>query len=288
MRRSPALALTRLVVCALAVALLTAGVAWATEIQLAGIRLGQNALSVQQVYGQPDCVILGTIGAGTIASSVGVAGASGAASGFAGGGGEGGPPPGGPPAGPGGLGAPPGFGMAPATVAAAGGVVARFAASRDIPDWANIVLTPMTTHELMWCYRRGDVALGFVLDREGYVVAIVVGGKDCDWARTALGEPQRQVKLGDSFQRVIDRYGYPEDTSVAPVVGFSQDVTANFGYNNNIQFTLRDLRVRRIYIWESQLRREVPVRLPSAGFGMAAGLDETLPAAAHKESGFRH
>lgn len=155
-----------------------------------------------------------------------------------------------------------------------------------MPDWANVVQISMTTKETMWCYRRGDTALGFVLDRDGYVVAITAGGKQCAWVRTALAEPKRTVKLGDTYKKVIDRYGFPMDTSTTPGSGYSRDVTLHYGYDNNIDFTLRDMKVRRIYIWESQLRRPEAVRLPSRGQGISGSLGPagaSMPAT----SGFR-
>jgi hypothetical protein len=264
----------------------------AVEVQLAGIRLGQHSLHILQVYGQPDCVILGSTGPGAI-STGGGGGAAAAAGPSAGappegpaGGGEGmaaagpaGSPPGIPSGGPG----PSGGEGAPATAAFGGAPTAgggapsgtRFARSVDVPDWASVLRTPMTTKETMWCYRRGDVSLAFILDRDGYVVGILVAGKRCDWARTALGEPHRSVKLGDSFKTVIDRYGYP--ASGGPASGFSRDVTLNYGYDNNIEFWFTDMKVSRIFIWEAQVRAPAPLRLPAAGFAGRPQLNSNKP-----------
>lgn len=256
----------------------------AVEVQLAGIRLGQHSLHVFQVYGQPDCVILGANGPGGISTGGGgIAGAAAAAAGPSAGApaeapggaegmgasaGEGAPP------GAEGAAAQPSFGGAPT---AGGGAPAgtRFARSENVPDWASVVRTPMTTKETMWCYRRGDVSLAFILDRDGYVVGILVAGKRCDWARTALGEPRRTVKLGDSFKTVIDRYGFP--ASSGPGAGFSRDVTLNYGYDNNIEFWLTDMRVSRIFIWEAQVRAPAPLRLPAAGMAGKPQLDPNKP-----------
>jgi len=257
----------------------------AVEVQLAGVRLGQHSLHVFQVYGQPDCIILGADGPGGI--STGGGGTPGAAAAAAG------PSAGEPSAGPsggaegigasGGEGAPPGAeGAAPTpsfggASTAGGGAPSgtRFARSVDVPDWASVVRTPMTTKETMWCYRRGDVSLAFILDRDGYVVAILIAGKRCDWARTALGEPKRAVKLGDSFKTVIDRYGYPSQSG--PGGGFSRDVTLNYGYDNNVEFWLTDMKVSRIFIWEAQVRAPAPLRLPAAGVAGKPQLDPNKP-----------
>lgn len=324
--------------------------ACASESQLAGIRLGQHALNVFQVYGQPDTVVLGSEGPGSITSYSGgggaAAGGMGAGPGGAGGpGGPGGAPGGGPEgfgaaaaaaaggggasglggliggllgggmgggmpggggpggpgamggmAGPGGAGGPgggPGAGGGPGGGAGAGGggpQATRFAQARQLPDWASPATVEVQAKETMWLYRRGDVVLNFILDRDGYVVAIAVGGKKCDWIRTALNEPGRAIKLGDSFKKVVDRYGYPEETTVEPGEGFSQDTTLHYGYGQNITFTLRDMKVRRIYIWEVELRPEAPVRLPAAGLGTTPrpGVSRTgLPPVQRAPSGFR-
>lgn len=247
----------------------------ATEVQLAGVRLGQHSFHVFQVYGQPDCVIFGADGPGGISTAGGGAPAAAAAGPSAG------EPSGGPSAGA--EGAMPGEGGAPAEPAFGGASTAgggapsgtRFARSVDVPDWASVVRTPMTTKETMWCYRRGDVSLAFILDRDGYVVAILVAGKRCDWARTALGEPKRAVKLGDSFKTVIDRYGYP--ASSGPGSGFSRDITLNYGYDNNVEFWLTDMKVSRIFIWEAQVRAPAPLRLPAAGISGKPQLDPNKP-----------
>lgn len=214
MRTRPALSAVLTTTLA-AVLVLAACSAWCEEIQLAGIRLGQHSLKVLQAYGQPNCIITGVNGPGTISNGASLG---------------------------------------------AGGQVAT---QRDFPDWASPLTIPMTTKENMWCYQRGGVVLGVVLDRDGYVVGLAVGGEKCDWARTAMGEPLRTVKLGDSLQRVIDRYGYPQTTSVEPGSGFSRDITLHYGYGQNVDFTCRNMKVNRIYIWEAQLRGTGPVRLPS-------------------------
>lgn len=296
---------------AVLVATLTCTVALANEIQLAGVRLGQHAHNVMQVYGQPDCVILGSTGPGSVGLGAAAAGGGAAAGGaMAGGEGPGGMTPGaqaaGPgrggrmggmggemPGGPGGAapgGAPgageagPGAGAAPAGGGGGGG--GRFAVTQDVPTWAEPVHTQMTTKEQMWCYWRKGVALAFVLDRDGYVVKIAVSGKKADWIRTAMGEPKRTIKLGDDFQKVVERYGYPESVNNLSGDGFSRDVRLHFGYANNITFTLREMKVVGIEIWETDLRGTAPVRLPASGIG-ANPTRSGLPATATAPEGFR-
>jgi len=288
--------------------------AWATEVQLAGVRLGQHAFNVMQLYGQPDCVITGAEGPGPIGYIAGGGGAQvgggpggpggpggemgggmpgmggGGIPGMGGGGipgmgsaigdlraradaamsalGMGGPGAG---AGPGamGPGAGPGAGAQPSGAGGGG----RFAShsAEQAAAWADPVRVPMTPEEHMWCYRRDDVVLGFVLDRDGYVVKICAAGKRASWVRTAMAEPKRTVKLGDSFQTVVERYGYPEDVGpdpqTGPGTGFSRDLIVAYTYANNIAFILREMKVEAIQIWEWGLRGEPPVRLPAPGIG---------------------
>jgi hypothetical protein len=227
MRNHPSFG-TVLPVALILAALLAASAASADEVQLAGLRLGQHSLKVLKVYGQPDCIITGADGPGTVSNG------------------------------------------------ASPGAAGQVAAPHDFPDWAYPVTITMTSKETMWCYHRGDVALGVVLDRDGFVVALGVSGKRCDWVRTALGEPLRTIKLGDSMQRIIDRYGYPMTTSVESGSGFSRDIQLHYGYGQNITFTCRDMKVNRIYIWEAQPRGTGPVRLPSP----ADQTDRAFPAPA--------
>lgn len=303
-RRSVLLTTT---LCALVTALTT--LASANEIQLAGIRLGQHALHLLKVYGQPDGIVEGGGAAGAAVAAGGTTGAPGGGPGMGAGGPGGGP--GMPGAGPGGGGPGMGGGMGPgagagpgAGMGAAGGMAgpqaggmggavpgaggaAPTAAAGPIPDWAAPVWMPMLSEETLWVYRRGAVVLGFLLDRDGYVMAICIAGEKCDWARTAVHDPRRAVKLGDDYQRVIERYGYPTRTSPATigerawrsanagpdagsVGGAYRDLILHYGFNDNIEFLLRDMKVVRIHIWEPDLREPQP-RVEGAGGGVAGG-----------------
>lgn len=177
------------------------------------------------------------------------------------------------------------MGGAPAASAGGGGG-GRFAVTQDIPDWAAPVQVQMTTKEQMWCYRRNGIALAFILDRDGYVVKIAVAGKKADWIRTAMGEPKRTIKLGDDFQKVVERYGYPETINNMGGDGFSRDAVLHFGYANNIAFTLREMKVVSIRIWETDLRGTAPVRLPAPGIS-ASPTRSGLPATPGAPAGVR-
>jgi hypothetical protein len=295
----------------------------ANEIQLAGIRLGQHALHVMEVYGQPEGVVKGSGGA-TLAGGTGAAAPTAAAPGAGEAGvgsaepGSGAPEAGGPegaagdvggaapgaPSAPGAEGVP---GMAGAAAAGAGAGAAGGGGGAvggaptgplpffrtDCPDWAAPVWVPLMAEETLYVYRRGAVVLGVVLDRDGYVIAVAVAGRKCDWARTAMGEPKRSIKLGDDYTRVIQRYGYPETTStyarndrsfvsrLSPaavnaafggIANATRDLILHYGYNDNVEFLMRDMKVVRIHIWEPDMR------LPETRAG-GGGATTTAPGA---------
>ena len=264
--------------------------ACAREVQLAGIRLGDHAVNLLDIYGQPDGIVVGVgeeLAAAQAPGGVGV-GAGPAMFGPPGGGllgdlggmlgmgmpGEMAGPPGadiagppsemGPGAFPGEVGAP---GAAPAAGAAAAGAVG----AQPFPMWALPLWVTLRSGEVEWIYRKGPVVMGFVLDRDGFVRVIAIAAENCGYARTALWKPHRYVKLGDSFKRVIYRYGYPDETvpfswstaGSASVGGgsltvsfgqvsrtYSRDCMVRYTENNNISFTLHNFVVTRIHIWE--------------------------------------
>jgi len=271
------------------VALLCAPVS-AREVQLAGIRLGDHAVNLLDIYAQPDGI---AVGAGEELAAAQAPAAAGAGAGPAmfappGGGllgplgemlGMGAPgamagPPGadiaaGPPEeGPGAF--PGEAGGAPAAGAGGGAAVAA-GGTQPFPIWALPIWVTLRSREVEWIYRKGPVVMGFVLDRDGFVRVIAIAAENCNYARTALWKPHRYVKLGDSFKRVIYRYGYPDETvpfswstaGSASVGGgsltvsfgqvsrtYSRDCMLRYTENNNISFTLHNFVVTRIHIWE--------------------------------------
>jgi hypothetical protein len=207
-------------VAATLVALLVLGTcASAREVQLAGIRIDAPWVTVLDVFGCPASIVTYTPSQ--------AAGGAGAAGGMGGGmmgaptgggmpgmgGGMMGAPMGGEMGGPmmgaGGMGGPMGGGMGgPMGGGAAGGGGGGGGA---FPMWAMPVWVELEEGEVEWFYQKGDVCLGFVFNRDGYVRVIAVAGENCDYARTALWRPHRYIKLGDDFKRVLYRYGYPDD-----------------------------------------------------------------------------
>ena len=226
----------RIAIAAMLVALMVLGTcASAKEVQLAGIRIDAPWVTVLDVYGCPASIV-------TYAPS-GAAG-GGAAGGMGGGmmpGGMGGPMMGGMPGMGGGMmGGMPGMGgemmgtgmpgMAGMGGPMAGGMpgmgggAAAGGGGGGFPMWALPVWVVLEEGEVEWFYQKGDVCLGFVFNRDGYVRVIAVAGEGCDYARTALWRPHRYVKLGDDFKRVLYRYGYPDE-----VEPFSADTAGGGG-----------------------------------------------------------
>ena len=80
-----------------------------------------------------------------------------------------------------------------------------------LPDWALAVTVELDQNHVQWLYKRDTYAMGFVVDRLGFVDAVIVVGTQSDISRTQLEDPIHTVKLGDDFRKVVFRYGYPDD-----------------------------------------------------------------------------
>lgn len=302
-----------LLITVAALVLASSSAVYAREVQLAGMRLGQHAIDLLDVYGEPDGVVVGE-GPEFAAAAAAAAGAPGMP-GMPGVPGMPGAPmprgafPGAPsplmgaPAGPRIPAGPPGRAMAPPmgrpglppTAAppvgrpgmpgpgvfpgppgvglpgAPGAPGAAAAPAGAFPIWALPVWVEVEPAEVEWLYQRGPVILGFVLDRDGYIQVIAVAAENCNYARTALWRPHKYVKLGDDFKQVLYRYGFPDQSitfsstgpgQATPGTGgitvsfagfsrvFSRDVILRYTEDNNIAFTLHDMNVTRIHIWD--------------------------------------
>jgi hypothetical protein len=90
-----------------------------------------------------------------------------------------------------------------------------------LPGWALAVTVKLDNNHVQWLYNRGTYSMGFVVDRLGFVDAIIVAGIESDITRTQLEDPVHTVKLGDDLRKVLFRYGYPDD-----VVPLASDPTA--------------------------------------------------------------
>ncbi len=160
-----------------------------------------------------------------------------------------------------------GAGAFPGAPGGAAGVGQAQAAG--VPNWALPVWIETRAGEMMWMYQRGPITIGFLLDLDGYVQDIAVAADKCNYARTADWQPHKYVKLGDHYSRVLQRYGWPDETNTYTVSGlgggaaapsvsfsgtsmtFSRDCVLRYSENgNNIDFTLHNFRVVRIHIWD--------------------------------------
>ncbi len=122
--------------------------------------------------------------------------------------------------------------------------------------WAIPVWIQIQPNQHLWLYKRGEAALSFLVTGDGIVAAIAVAGRQFDQARTALGDPFKTVKLGDDLQRVLLRYGTPDE-----IVGFNlqtlqptpammtRNVVLRYHRSSNIEFTLLNYKVVRIFIF---------------------------------------
>jgi hypothetical protein len=125
------------------------------------------------------------------------------------------------------------------------------------PAWALAVWTKAEPGEVQWFYRKGDVALGVVLDRGSLVRAIAVAG-----GPNAVWRPHRYVRLGDAYKRILYRYGYPDNVQWLAGQGagdrpgpwmldpnaIHDDCVLTFSDRNNIAFAIHGGEVARISI----------------------------------------
>jgi hypothetical protein len=102
-------------------------------------------------------------------------------------------------------------------------VAALFPGSRGggLPDWASAITVSLDNNHVQWLYNRETFSMGFVVDRLGFVDAIVVAGTSSPIARTQLEDPVHTIKLGDDLRKVLFRYGYPDtiETYTVSVAG---------------------------------------------------------------------
>lgn len=97
-----------------------------------------------------------------------------------------------------------------------------------LPDWASAITVTLDNNHVEWLYRRETYSMGFVVDRLGYVDAVVVAGVQSPIAKTQLEDPLHTVQLGDDLRKVLFRYGYPDtiETYNINAVGASAPVVA--------------------------------------------------------------
>jgi hypothetical protein len=86
-----------------------------------------------------------------------------------------------------------------------------------LPDWAAAITVQLDNNHVEWLYRRDTYSMGFVVDRLGFVDAIVAAGVYSPIAKTQLEDPVHTIKLGDDLRKVLYRYGYPDTIETYPV-----------------------------------------------------------------------
>jgi hypothetical protein len=120
----------------------------------------------------------------------------------------------------------------------------------------------LDTNEVYFVYRRQGAHLNFLMEltgtegrKEFRVVAITVAGRRYDGARTAKGDPFKSIKLGDDLQRVLLRYGQPDEifyynpVTLQVVNTPTRNLILRYHRTSNIEFTTLENKVVRIFIF---------------------------------------
>ncbi len=90
---------------------------------------------------------------------------------------------------------------------------------QGIPTWALATAVQLDANHVEWVYLRDGFTMGFVVDRLGFIDAIVVAGLESPIAKTQMGDPEHTIQLGDDLRKVLFRYGYPDAIEPGPIGG---------------------------------------------------------------------
>jgi hypothetical protein len=114
----------------------------------------------------------------------------------------------------------------------------------------------------VYCHHRQGAHLNFLMKltgtegrKEFRVVAITVAGRRYDGAQTAKGDPFKSIKLGDDLQRVLLRYGLPDEIvyynplTLQVVNTPTRNLILRYHLTRNIEFTILGDKVVRIFIF---------------------------------------
>jgi hypothetical protein len=114
----------------------------------------------------------------------------------------------------------------------------------------------------VYCHHRQGAHLNFLMKltgtegrKEFRVVAITVAGRRYDGAQTAKGDPFKSIKLGDDLQRVLLRYGLPDEIvyynplTLQVVNTPTRNLILRYHRTRNIEFTILGDKVVRIFIF---------------------------------------
>jgi len=128
--------------------------------------------------------------------------------------------------------------------------------------WVIPPFVQLDTNEFYFVYRRQGAHLNFLMEltgtegrKEFRVVAITVAGRRYDGARTAKGDPFKSIKLGDDLQRVLLRYGQPDEifyynpVTLQVVNTPTRNLILRYHRTSNIEFTTLENKVVRIFIF---------------------------------------
>jgi len=128
--------------------------------------------------------------------------------------------------------------------------------------WVIPPFVQLDTNEVYFVYRRQGAHLNFLMEltgtegrKEFRVVAITVAGRRYDGARTAKGDPFKSIKLGDDLQRVLLRYGQPDEIfyynplTLQVVNTPTRNLILRYHRSSNIEFTTLENKVVRIFIF---------------------------------------
>lgn len=118
----------------------------------------------------------------------------------------------------------------------------------QIPDWAQAVTPRLTDNHVLWLYNRKSYAMGFLVDRLGFVDAVLVAGSEAS-APTRLQSGKAAIDLGDDLRKIVRGLGYPDG-----IDNYNQLNGRTFALRYKIQgippanlvFTVRNYRVVRI------------------------------------------
>ncbi len=144
---------------------------------------------------------------------------------------------------------------------AAGAAAPTFPRPEEL-SWAIPPFVQPDANEIYFVYRRPGAHINFLMELRGErdrnvfrVAAITVAGRRYDGARTAKGDPFKAVKLGDDLQRVLVRYGQPDEIVYYNPFTLqvenrpSRNMILRYHRSSNVEFTLLDNKVVRIFIF---------------------------------------
>lgn len=138
---------------------------------------------------------------------------------------------------------------------------------KGVFEWLRIVnYYPSGPMQYVWYYKRGEAVLAFI-EESGVVVGIAVAGYSFPYARTSLGDPFRSIQLGDDLQRVLLRYGIPDEIDIvsgdpifphASLIGSATKMLRlRYHITSNIEFLVHNNKVVRIFIFLPTLQQSI-------------------------------